>query len=89
MHWSVKEKRYIAVRAGKGGGTETMEVLIATAYDDVVTKMKNAFFPNGKSSHGRLSNMICEVGDHRGKVVKKEEITKEKRLNLLTKNKVS
>ncbi|XP_060584107.1 uncharacterized protein LOC132740261 isoform X2 [Ruditapes philippinarum] len=96
MHFNPHEKRYVAVRSQKGGGSKKEEILRSATYDLVLEKLLNIFFPDGKSALGRISKFHQAVGDGRGNAIKKENFSlediesssKENRLYLLTKEKV-
>ena len=92
MHYKLNEKRFIAVRSQKGGGTKSEEVMRSSTYAQIMDKLLQHFFPGGKSMNGKISKLNVHIGDGRGNTILKdnfslETIGKDNRLNLVTKEK--
>lgn len=68
------------------------EELKTTSYEEIITKLKGIFFPSGENQLGRADKYKFQAGDVHGNVILSAEfdITKlDKRINLLTKEKVN
>jgi hypothetical protein len=75
MHFNAHERRYVAVRSQKGGGSYREEVIRSCTYDQILEKMLNIFFPDGKNALGRIKKFCQAVGDGRGNAIKKENFS--------------
>ncbi|XP_060565912.1 uncharacterized protein LOC132724945 [Ruditapes philippinarum] len=90
FNYSAKLKRYVNVRTHKGGGIHSIEVTSHSPciYDQIMEKMKDLFFPNGKSPLGKIALFDFTIGDNKGTIItEKAKITDHSRVNLLSKQK--
>ena len=60
MHFKMSLNKYVIQRssqAGKMGGTHGIHLPSSYMYDDIIQRLENVFFPNGKNSVGKLLEM--------------------------------
>lgn len=72
QHYSEKEKRYVSVRLVKGGGTREISVPIQSSYVEVLSLMKEVYFPDGMSTFGDVDVMTFKVGNFKGEEVEEQ-----------------
>ena len=79
MHFNSTRKKYVSVRASKGGGTRTLDLPQNTTIDEVIEKGKKLFYENGHSIEGKSSEMQFELVNFKGETIKnlKDEEGKE------------
>ena len=67
--WKVLDKdsrKYKYIRAEKGGGVHFNSNSTAS---DIITKMTELFYPNGKSRFGRQTEFSFCLGNFRGQII--------------------
>ena len=71
MHWicSPTEKRFVSVRATKGGGTRKVDMPLYSTKDEIVSEGKRLFFPDDVSSHGSAKDMVFDVANFKGEII--------------------
>ena len=72
QHYSENEMRYVSVRLVKGGGTREISVPIQSSYVEVLSIMKEVYFPDGMSTFGDADIMTFEVGNFKGEEVEEQ-----------------
>ena len=55
MHYIRSKHKYISVRSSNGGGSRNVIISPDTKIFEILVTLKELFFPNGKSCHGRCS----------------------------------
>ena len=65
LHYSDKQKRYVAVRQNKGGGTRDISLSIDATADSIVETGKELFFPGGISSFGSIDMMEFTLANYK------------------------
>lgn len=63
QHFDRKQQRYISIRLVNGGGTRDIDVGINATKEEIIDQIKNVFFPEGKSSFGKCSEMRLALGN--------------------------
>lgn len=61
--FNFREKRYKQVRQRSGGGTRHVVMDSHSLMSDVIDKAKELFFPQGRSTRGRLEDFTFELMD--------------------------
>ena len=69
QHYSENEKRYVSVRLVKGGGTREISVPIQSSCVEVLSIMKEVYFPDGMSTFGDTDIMTFKFGNFKGEEV--------------------
>lgn len=72
MHFNDKEKRFVAVRMAKGGGTREVSFPLQATSGELIAVMKDVFFPDGMSAFGRTNQMTFKLGNFRCEEIKEE-----------------
>lgn len=65
LHYSDKQKRYVAVRQNKGGGTRDIFLSIDATADSIIEIGKELFFPGGISSFGSIDTMEFTLANYK------------------------
>ena len=73
MNFDPKKKKYIPIRASKGGGIRFETFLNTAGKEIILMKMMDLFFPNGKSFAGKNSCFDFQLGNFRGEPINNEE----------------
>lgn len=63
LHFDCQLQKFVSVRLSKGGGTRTISVKLSATVPEIIDVVKDIFFPEGKSFHGRRENMIFSLGN--------------------------
>lgn len=71
MHWvcSPTKKRFVSVRATKGGGTRKVDLPLYSTKDEIISEGKRLFFPHDVSSHGSAKEMVFNVANFKGEAI--------------------
>lgn len=69
LHYNNKQKRYIAVRQNKGGGTRDIYLPPDATADNIIETGKELFFPNGVSSFGKADMMEFTLANYKEDIV--------------------
>lgn len=69
LHYSDKQKRYVAVRQNKGGGTRDISLSIDATADSIIETGKELFFPGGISSFGSIDMMEFTLANYKEETV--------------------
>ena len=67
--WKVLDKdsrKYKYIRAEKGGGARNVDFNSNSTASDIITKMTELSYPNGKSRFGRQAGFSFCLGNFRG-----------------------
>lgn len=72
QHYSENEKRYVSVRLVKGGGTREISVPIQSSCVEVLSIMKEVYFPDGMSTFGDTDIMTFKFGNFKGEEVEEQ-----------------
>ena len=72
QHYSENEMRYVSVRLVKGGGTREISVPIQSSYVEVLSIMKEVYFPDGMSTFGDADIMTFKVGNFKDEEVEEQ-----------------
>ena len=70
--WKVLDKdsrKYKYIRAEKGGGARNVHFNSNSTASDIITKMTELFYPNGKSRFGRQTEFSFCLGNFRGQII--------------------
>ena len=99
LNYDDKKQKYSAVRLANGGGIRKAVFRNDAKREDILTKLKNLFFPTGLSSYGKLDTMNFELGNFSGETLVAKEFSlsnyiehnslSKTRLYLMTKKKSS
>ena len=65
LHYNDKQKRYVAVRQNKGGGTREISLSIDATADSIIETGKELFFPGGISSFGSIDMMEFTLANYK------------------------
>ena len=65
LHYSDKQKRYVAVRQNKGGGTRDISLSIDATADSIIEIGKELFFPGGVSSFGSIDAVQFTLANYK------------------------
>ena len=65
MHYNEKDRRYIAVRMAKGGGTREVSLPLGSTSEEVMEAMKGILFPDRTSVFGSMDQMTFALGNFR------------------------
>ena len=68
QHFSEVQKRFVAVRQSRGGGTRSVSMSGNSTISDILEEARNLFFPQGKSVYGNWMDMDCELANFKGEV---------------------
>lgn len=69
LHYSEKQKRYVAVRQNKGGGTRDISLSTDATADSIIEFGKELFFPSGISSFGSIDIMEFKLANYKEDIV--------------------
>lgn len=72
QHCGENEKRYVSVRLVKGGGTREISVPIQSSCVEVLSIMKEVYFPDGMSTFGYADIMTFKFGNFKGEEVEEQ-----------------
>ena len=69
LHYNDKQKRYIAVRQNKGGGTRDINLSPDATADIIIETGKELFFPDGVSAFGKAECMEFTLANYKEDIV--------------------
>ena len=72
QRYGENEKRYVSVRLVKGGGTREISVPIQSSCVEVLSIMKEVYFPDGMSTFGDADIMTFKFGKFKGEEVEEQ-----------------
>ena len=59
MHYNINQ--YTQVRSRNGGGTRQLQISKNAGKKEIIQLAEDLFFPEGRSSKGRLTDMDCDL----------------------------
>ena len=68
QHFSEVQKRFVAVRQSRGGGTSSVSMTGYSTISDILKEARNLFFSQGNSVYGNWMDMDCELANFKGEV---------------------
>lgn len=75
MHYSYAKRRYVQVKStknNKSGGIHPIDLRLDETYDEVLEKGIRRFAPTGRTSFGRIKDMVTKLGSSKGEVIPHE-----------------
>lgn len=69
LHFDEKQKRFVAVRQTKGGGTRNTHFALNATADKIIEIAKTLFYPGGFSCFGDVQEMEFSLANYKQEII--------------------
>ena len=69
LHYDEKQKRFVAVRQTKGGGTRDVNFTLDTTADEIIEMGKMLFYPEGFCCFGNVEDMEFSLANYKQEII--------------------